>query len=559
MLDTSSLKPWQRFHVRLTLWYGLVVVAVLLVMSIVIYRYAASRELDNIRQRLLSTATGIASGVSPATIEGLRDPAMQDSPEQKVLLDRLRVVAQADPDISDIYVFRPSDKPGVLIFVADHIVRAAAAPGKIGEEYIPKKTIHMLDAFERPTVEQDPYTDEWGTVLSGYAPIRDSAGKAVAIVGIDIQIARVNEIKSRVRWLTILLFAGSTLALLVLAKIVAVSIREPLYKIVEASSAITSGAPSVRVGSNRKDEFGLVGRHFDVMANGLEERDFIKATFGTYVSHQVVRKLLDERKDAVFGEQRNVVVMFSDLRSFTTLTEKLAPSEIVAMLNDYLERMSQAVVGTGGRIDKFIGDALMADWGALEPIENAEECALHAVLEMQRALSELNVGRRERGEMLLRMGIGLHSGSVIAGSIGSQRKLEFTIIGDAVNAASRLEGLCKLYSADIIASREVISAVAKPPAHRRLDRVIVAGKSEPIEIVEVLAENDPRVARIATYERGIDAFYAQRWDDAIALFDEAAADLAERDPVVAFQRERAVRLKAAPPGTGWDGIERRTK
>lgn len=542
---------------RVTLLYGLVVIGVLLVMSVVFYRYAASRELDSIRLRLRDSAVAIASGITVDTIDALRDPASQDSPPHRALLDRLRVVAEADPDISDIYVFRPSETPGVLVFVADHVVRGNAKPGKIGETYTPAATIRMLDGLVRPTVEHTPYTDAWGTVLSGYAPIRNDAARAVALVGVDIQLARIEEIEARVRWLTVLLFIGATIALGVLAKLVSISVREPLYKIVEASSAITAGTPSVRVDLDRKDEFGVVGRHFDEMARGLEERDFIKTTFGTYVSPQVVRRLLDERRDAVRGEQRDVVVLFSDLRRFTTLTEKLAPHEIVAMLNDYLERMSRAVVAAGGRIDKFIGDALMADWGALESVEDGEGHALRAALDMQRALDELNVERAARGEASLQMGIGIHTGSVIAGSIGSQRKLEFTVIGDAVNAASRLEGLCKVYGAAIVASRAVIDASSMRPAHRRLDRVIVAGKSEPLEVVEVLAAADPRVARIPAYERGMDALYAQRWDDALAAFAEAGDGLA--DPALAFQCERARSLAMLPPGAKWDGIERRAK
>jgi adenylate cyclase len=361
-----------------------------------------------------------------------------------------------------------------------------------------------------------------------------------------------------VRNLALVIFLGAVIALIMLARVVAVSVREPLYRIVEATSAITSGRPRVRASSDRKDEFGVVGRHFDTMASGLEERDFIKDTFGTYVSPEVVKRVLEERSGAVAGEQRDVVVLFADLRSFTSISEALTPQQVVLLLNDYLERMSQAVAGNGGRIDKFIGDALMADWGSLEKPADAEGLALRAALEMQRALAALNRERAARGEQLLRMGIGLHSGPVVAGSIGSQRKLEFTVIGDAVNVASRLEGLCKLYSVQIIASRNAVAAARTPPKYRRIDRVIVAGKSEPVELVEVLDDTDPRNARIASYERGMDALYAHRMDDAITAFEEAAEGL--EDPLARFQIGRASTLRALPDGgASWDGIERRRK
>jgi sensor histidine kinase regulating citrate/malate metabolism len=286
---TSGLRPWQRFHIRLTLLYGVVVFTVLVVMSVMFYRYGTESQIAGLKGRLRDTSVSIAIGITPETIAELHDPRMQGSPQHTALLARLAQVAAADPDISDIYVFRRGI-PGRFIIVADHVVRATAQPGKVGEEYIPAPHIHMLEALERPTVETDPYTDAWGTVLSGYAPIRNASGEAIAIVGVDVQMASVSAIKARVRNLALLMFVCAVIALVILARVVAVSVREPLYRIVEASEAITSGRQRVRASLDRKDEFGVVGRHFDTMATGLEERDFIKDTFGTYVSPEVVRR-----------------------------------------------------------------------------------------------------------------------------------------------------------------------------------------------------------------------------------------------------------------------------
>lgn len=556
-VDTSGVRLWQRFHVRLTLLYGIVVFAVLVVMSVAFYKFAVDGQVQGLRGRLRDTAVGIASGITAEHLAPLTDQSAQDGPAHKALMARLRDVASVDPEISDIYIMRPAPLPSAprrLVILADYVVRADRDGGKVGEEYIPAQHIKMLQGLERPTVEEVPYTDAWGTVISGYAPIRDASGKAIAILGIDVQFSSVTAMKVRIRNIALALFLGAVIALLILAKVVAVRVREPLQRIVEASSAISSGLPHVRAEIERKDEFGVVGRHFDVMASGLQERDFIKTTFGTYVSPALVKRVLEERTSTVAGTQRDVVVLFSDLRSFTTISEKLSPSDVVLMLNDYLERMSKAVVAAGGRIDKFIGDALMVDWGTLEKIEDPEGSALRAALDMQRALAGLNKERAARGEVALSMGIGVHTGAVIAGTIGSQRKLEFTVIGDAVNIASRLEGLCKLYGADIIASRAVVTAAATKHPHRRIDRAIVAGKSEPIELVEVLDDNDLRVPRIDIYERGMDALYERNWDNAVAAFREASDGL--EDPLAAFQMGRVTALRTNPT---WDGIERRSK
>jgi adenylate cyclase len=547
--------------VRLTLLYGIVVFAVLVVMSVAFYKFAVEGQVEGLRGRLRDTAVAIATGITAEQLAPLTDSTMQDSPPHKALVGRLRNVASVDLEISDIYVMRPAPLPSAqrrLVILADYVVRADREAGKVGEEYIPAPHIKMLQGLERPTVEDGPYTDAWGTVISGYAPIRDASGKAIALVGIDVQFASVTAMKERIRNIALLLFLGSVIALVILARVVAIRVREPLQRIVEASSAISSGLPHVRAEIERKDEFGVVGRHFDVMASGLQERDFIKTTFGTYVSPALVKRVLEERTSTVAGTQRDVVVLFSDLRSFTTISEKLSPEDVVLMLNDYLERMSKAVVAAGGRIDKFIGDALMVDWGTLEKIEDPEGSALRAALDMQRALTALNKERAARGEVALSMGIGVHTGPVIAGSIGSQRKLEFTVIGDAVNIASRLEGLCKLYGVDIIASRAVVTASVKKHPYRRIDRAIVAGKSEPIDLVEVLDETDPRVARIEIYERGMVALYDRNWDDAVAAFREAADGI--DDPLATFQIGRASALRAnSQAASTWDGIERRAK
>lgn len=556
-LNSSELKLWNRFHIRLSLLYGLLVLAVLVVMSIAFYHYAAGGVVEGVRGRLRDTSTALAAGIRSEDLAPLTDASMHDSPAHRALLARMELVAKSDPDISDVYIMRKSPK-GEMIILADYLVRGTADAAKLGDVYAAPPGSQMIRGFDQSFVEMTPYTDAWGTVLSGFAPIRDAAGTSMGLVGIDIQVASVNAMKSRVRNLALLMFVAAVLALVVLGRIVAGSVRDPLNKIVQASSAITSGQPGVRTALLRKDEFGVVGRHFDEMASGLEERDFIKATFGTYVSPEVVKRVLEEREGTVAGQQREVTVLFSDLRSFTTITEKLTPHEAVSMLNDYLERMSHAVVDEGGRIDKFIGDALMADWGALESTDDAAGRGLRAALQMHRALKALNKERAARNEPALKMGIGVHKGSVIAGSIGSQRKLEFTVIGDAVNVASRLEGLSKLYGASIVASRAVIDATAKPPPHRRIDRAIVAGKSEPIDLVEVLDADDPRVPRIESFERGMTMLLARQWEDAVAAFEEAGAGL--DDPAVTFQLARANQLRSHPDlAAVWDGVERRAK
>jgi adenylate cyclase len=232
---------------------------------------------------------------------------------------------------------------------------------------------------------------------------------------------------------------------------------------------------------------------------------------------------------------------------------------VVAFLNGHLERMTGAIQAGGGRIDKFMGDAIMAEWGALEEPDplGDERRAVKASLAMLHALDEANRERKAKGLFTVDVGIGLNSGEVVAGSVGSSTKLEFTVIGDTVNLASRLEGLCAVYGARIIASESMRDAVTGAYPARELDHVIVKGKDTATRIYELLSPDDARAGRIEAWERGMTLYRGRRWQEAIACFEEHGRGL--DDAGARFQIERCKRLLADEPGPEWDGVVRREK
>ena len=185
------------------------------------------------------------------------------------------------------------------------------------------------------------------------------------------------------------------------------------------------------------------------------ERDRIRRVFGQYVSDEVATHLLTEVPSRT-GVRRDVVVLFADIRGFTTWTENAEPDELVGRLNDYFDAMVGAIHGEGGVVDKFIGDAIMSVFDGVLPHEAPEDAALRAALAMQAALAELNVKWQREGLEPWRTGIGLHRGEVVVGSIGSESRRDFTVLGDAVNTASRLEGLTKELGAPILLSEAVV-------------------------------------------------------------------------------------------------------
>ncbi|MBL0214674.1 MAG: HAMP domain-containing protein [Myxococcales bacterium] len=539
----DGLKLWQRFHIRLSLMYGGLVLAVLLSIAGVFYVRGVSAEVQALQARLRIAAMSLATAITAEDLAVLQVEADAARPEYLRIASRFRAVAVAEPEFSDIYIMRHGAAPGSLELVVDVVMLGDAPPGKVGEAYEPAHSTKMQEGFERPTVEDAPYTDAWGTVLSGYAPIRDGAGKAIALVGVDVRASRLAALKRDVAFLVLGVLAVSILVLAILSVIVGRSIRKPLARIVEATNAIASGRLHVRAELQRADEFGVVGRHFDDMASGLQERDFIKTTFGQYVAPEVVQRMITDRSQALFGQRRHAAVMFVDLRRFTTLSEGMAPEEVVTMLNDYLDRMTSVITRHGGRIDKFIGDAIMADWGTLDDSPRPEADAVTAALGMLREIAAWNVDRVAAGNAALEIGIAIHAGPVVAGSIGSARKLEYTVIGDAVNVASRLEGLCKVFGARLVVSGTLVEAAGLTGGTRWLDTLVLRGRTEATDVYEILDEADPRRARVDDYAAAVALLRSGDRVAAKAAF-EALRDLGP-DPVVDHQLERVATETAA--------------
>ena len=483
----ERLGIWQRFHVRLSLMYGGLVLAVLASLGGYFYVRGVEGERAALQARLRIAATSLATAIDPAALDQLRTPADVDTAAYRAIIVRFRVVAAAEPEFSSIYIMRPGPAPGSFEVVADVVIVGDTAAGLPGDPYQPAPTSRIARGLDGPTVEHTPYTDAWGTVLSGYAPIRDAQGRAVAVVGVDVRATRLEAIRRDVALAVLAALAVAIAVLLGLAMVVARSVRAPLARIVEATNAIAAGDLQVRAGLVRRDEFGVVGRHFDEMASGLEEREFIKTTFGQYVSPEVVQRMITDRSQAVRGQRRHVAIMFVDIRAFTTLSEGLPPEDVIVVLNDYFERMTTVVTRHGGRIDKYIGDAIMADWGSLDDRPTPEADAVAAARAMIAELEAWNADRRARGAFPIEIGIAIHAGSVVAGSIGSARKLEFTIIGDAVNVASRLESMCKTHGVRIVVSGAVVEAAALGAGARWLDKTVLRGRNEATDVYELVA------------------------------------------------------------------------
>jgi len=300
----------------------------------------------------------------------------------------------------------------------------------------------------------------------------------------------------------------------------------------------------------------LSGIAFVYVAQGgvafLEEqtrRRQIKLAFGYYVSPAVVEEMVAHPERLVLGGERRVLTtMFADIAGFTSLAETITAEETAHILNELLTAMTDIVLRYGGTVDKFLGDAIMAFWNA--PLDDPEH-ALHAcqaAVDMQADLQRRRDEAAARHQVGLRMRIGITSGSAVVGNIGSATRFDYSAIGDSVNLASRLEGVNKLYgTATLLTEATAVEMNGRLPL-RRIDRVRVKGKAQPVELFTLDA--DPAI--VPLNEQAIDAYRRQEWDSAAASWRAVLAVVPD-DPVALVYLERIETYRLSPPGDGWDG------
>ena len=266
------------------------------------------------------------------------------------------------------------------------------------------------------------------------------------------------------------------------------SISSPVKALASAAGEIEQGNYELDLKAKTKDEIGLLTNSFVRMGKGLAERERLKDSFGRFINKEIA-ELAMKGELALGGETKETTIFFSDIRSFTAISEKLEPNEVVEFLNEYMTQMVECVNDTHGVVDKFIGDAVMAVWGAPtsagDPREDALNC-IRAALRMRAALIIFNQGRGGDKKPIIRIGCGINSGPVVAGQIGSKKRMEYTVIGDAVNLASRTEALNKPLGTDILITENTYRLVKDKVLVEEMPSVTVKGKSAPLRMFAVI-------------------------------------------------------------------------
>jgi adenylate cyclase len=287
------------------------------------------------------------------------------------------------------------------------------------------------------------------------------------------------------------------------------------------------------------------------------EKKKIRGAFNYYVTASVVNEMLkNPEKLKLGGEKKELTVLFSDIRGFTSLAEQMAPEALVYLLNEYLTEMTDVVFEFDGLLDKYIGDAIMAVFGA--PLEQTDHPhrACHTALRMMRRLADLQGKWESEGNPRLEVGIGINTGPMVVGNMGSKRRFDYTVMGDAVNLGSRLEGINKEYGTHTVISEFTYERVRTDFACRELDAVRVKGRARPVRIFELVAgkgEIDSRLAILEPFAQGLSYYRSQEWDKAELKFNQVLDSLKDDYPARLYLK-RLASLRQDPPAKGWDGV-----
>jgi adenylate cyclase len=348
---------------------------------------------------------------------------------------------------------------------------------------------------------------------------------------------------------------------------VAAHIVGSLRRLVEASEAVKAGDRSITLPVHTDDELGQLATAFNLMVGVLRDKERIQHAFGMFVDPRLVANLVKGSGPVEYADRQVATVFFSDIAGFSSISEQLTPMATVNLLNHYFAAVTESIRASNGIVDKFIGDAVMAFWCAPFVAGDAHAAdACRSALTQQEAVARLNQNlpnvlglRRSSPAISVRMGIA--TGEVVLGTLGSPVSKSFTVIGDAVNLASRLESLNKVFGTRIIITESTLNLVRAEMETRELDLVTVAGKTEPVRIYELLGVAGQLGAAesglLQEFAKGLAAYRQRDWDTAERQF-RRCLELNPKDAPSTLYLTRIAALRAEPPPGDWDGVWRFT-
>lgn len=473
---------------RTKLYLSLVGVAFAsIILGLVIFSTETERLIFRMLQsRSLSVTSTAAIQLNPellkraSTVTSINDPNYQKILQQ--LRNILNVNRRNDLYVSDIYTLYLDPKTDRLVYGVD----ADTDPPLPGSAYRDSDEEEIRKHMEENYVDPKFVADQFGVWLSAYSPIRDTNGKVIALLGVDLNAKDIHVRIQQLLKYAIWGFIASIILALLLAYYLAKKVTLSLDHLCGVVADIGCGNLKARSTLISDDEFGTLSNQINDMCQGLQERERLKMSFARYVSKHIMEKIIhSETPLNLEGERRKVTLLFSDIRQFTQLAENLPPEQVVNLLNEYFEVMIEVIFSHSGTLDKFIGDGIMAEFGA--PLDDSmqEIHAIQAAITMQKEVEKLCDRWEAENRPRIQMGIGIHTGEAVVGNIGSERRIEYTAIGDAVNVASRLEQATKILKTPILLSESTYLGAKDQFSFKDLGSMALPGRKEQIKVYTI--------------------------------------------------------------------------
>ena len=434
------LRPWQRLSVRVA---GLFVAVTLLAVGLVgevLYERQKRETEATLGALLLNIARTGAYLIDPDLHMVVQRTLTQETSAYFRVRQALSIVQDENRIETPVYTLTDYDaeKQQARFMVTSR------GPGVPGEPYplVPALLEPLGRAFrDNVATHTAVYHNQSGTWITAFAPIRNGPGPPIAVLDVDypvtVYLVRLAAVRNTIVGASLL----GALAALILGVIVARRVAGPITALTETAARVQAGDLSVALPVRSRDEVGRLTRAFNEMIEGLRQRDFIRSTFGRYVSPEVAQALLaSPEAQRLGGEKREVTVLMSDLRGYTRFAELGDAEAVMAVLNEVLARMTDVIIAHGGTINEFIGDAIFAIFGAPLAHPDHAERAAAAAIAMQRAMADVNEAHAQRGLPRFEMGVGINTGEAVVGNIGSEQRAKYAVVGAAVNLAARVEG-----------------------------------------------------------------------------------------------------------------------
>jgi len=407
--------------------------------GLLIYEERKAALPEDLGTLLLGVARTGALQIDPVLHADVERTLTQDSEAYRQLRATLARIQDANRIATPIYTLTGFDQGRRLA----RFMVTSRGPGAPGEPYplVPALLEPLSRAFrEGVDTYTGVYRNQSGTWITAFAPVRDAQGRVFAVLDVDFQVDIYFERLARVRQLVLVISLLAGAVALGVGLLLARHVTRPVAALTRGVARVAAGDLSQALPVRSHDEVGLLTLAFNGMLEGLRQRDFIRDTFGRYVSPEVAQTVLDSPGGLrLGGEKRQVTVLMSDLRGYTRFVEQGDPTVVVEVLNRYLGRMTDIIVEHGGTINEFMGDGIVAFFGAPLAMPDHAVRAAACAIAMQTALEEVNQGQTDRGLPRLEMGIGLNTDVAIVGNVGSEKRAKYTAVGTAINLASRVE------------------------------------------------------------------------------------------------------------------------